>query len=94
MLDHFQLHKSETRQDISFVEFLSMHYDLKTAHEDPVHESELPFQAQYGNQLVFLSDGIDFKAESQITILKKFPSAYLANYEFLYHSSILHPPKA
>jgi hypothetical protein len=97
LVSHYTEHVCEFKDDISFGQFLWMHYNPESDHEDASHHHEkLP---DFHSQTVFVSICFNpFKTwvqvSSGIEILNRlFVSAYENKYFFLFSSDLLNPPQ-
>ncbi|MCX8490400.1 MAG: hypothetical protein ORN54_04970 [Cyclobacteriaceae bacterium] len=93
LLEHFAEHKSQVT-DMSFVDFLMMHYETDVAHDD--HDNQLPFKVP-GHSFTTISMVLP---SLKINLTEAVPSAvlsYMFDYKESFFSSslqaIFQPPK-
>jgi hypothetical protein len=93
LLEHFAEHKEQV-SDLSFVEFLVMHYETDVAHDD--HDNQLPFKVP-GHCFTPLALALPTQ---KIIVFETVPLAtishpfnYTEDYFFSHLKAIFQPPK-
>ena len=97
LVSHFLEHVQEFKDDISFSQYLWMHYNPESDHEDASHHHEkLP---NFHSQTVFFGIcsavfRLWVKESNGIELLGKLPLPIYENkYQFLFSSDLLNPPQ-
>ena len=97
LVQHYTQHVQEFKDDISFMDFLWMHYNPESTHDDASHHHEkLP---NFHTQTAFAGLCTTFykvwaNQSTGIEILGKLPvSIYENKYFFLFSSDLLNPPQ-
>ena len=93
LVEHYTEHKSKV-DDLSFWEFLVMHYETDVAHDD--QDMSLPFKAcnhSFSTQTVVLPVQKLALTESSGKVTLNYPSFYLLHEPQLLAGDIFQPPK-
>lgn len=93
LIQHYNHHKTEHAEAISFVDFLKLHYG-NSAHNQEEDHGDLPFFDSLCACLLFVHS-----VQQQITFTALFTSPLASieltnNYHLLHHEAIFQPPKA
>lgn len=93
LVEHFQEHKTQTN-DMSFVEFLLMHYKTDVAHDDT--DNQLPFKVP-GHSFAAISIGLPVQKINIGDIAPQIILSHTFDYKESFFSSslqaIFQPPK-
>ncbi len=93
MISHFQEHKGKTAGNLTFSEFLVLHFSLASDHHEPSHETELPLHNGVAALFLFtLPAQWYFDASPGELAIKHF-KPFSVSYHFLYASAWFQPPQ-
>jgi hypothetical protein len=95
ILSHFKEHVAESKGNIDFLEFLSLHYSSDSDHREhnpdslPVLDGKI--LATFLNITPAFSEAFSFIEVSEY--IEKMPSNYQNSYNFDFSQNLLHPPR-
>jgi hypothetical protein len=93
LIQHYNHHKTEHAEVISFVDFLALHYGNSTHNKEEDH-GDLPFFDSLCTCLLFVHT-VQQQVYFASTFIVPLVSFELSNnYHLLHHESIFQPPKA
>ncbi|MEQ8685600.1 MAG: hypothetical protein RIE86_09910 [Imperialibacter sp.] len=94
MLAHYEHHKNAFDKDLTFPEFLVLHFSLSSDHSEPSHETELPLHNGVVASFLFtIPQAPDLQASVQEYAVKHF-KPFSINYQFQYTSNWFQPPQS
>jgi hypothetical protein len=97
LIEHFQEHLVEIGDDISFAEFLWMHYNPASDHEDASHHHERLPKLTLGSGFVSICLPV-VQNMLQVNTVTKYlislqPIEYTNGYYYLFFNDVLNPPQ-
>ena len=97
LIEHYQEHLSETNPDISFAEFLWMHYNPASDHNDAIHGHDRLPKISFGSGFIALCAPIIrnlITSLTEVTDLRTLQtSEYKNGYYYLFFVDVLNPPQ-
>jgi hypothetical protein len=97
LVEHFQEHVLESKNQMSFAEFLWMHYNPNSNHENNKHHHEkLPNLSNSNTFVGFIYESITNKISplvSNCNLRNVLLPEYKNGYQFIFSLDLLHPPQ-
>lgn len=91
LLDHFEIHQTESDYSISLLDFLVLHY---FSEHGKSNHCDIPHLHQHGPAMVFIfNEPSSFALEILPEVSKQKNEEYLLQYHFNIESSLLQPPQ-
>lgn len=91
LLDHFEIHQTESKSSISLMDFLVLHY---FSEHGKSNHCDIPHLHQHGPAMVFIfSEPSIFTLENLPEVSSQKNEDYLLQYHFSIESSLLQPPQ-
>lgn len=94
LVAHYQHHINDENEQISFMDFLVLHYGQNSSHKQSENHDDLPLFTNSGAYLAFISTvslNHEFTPVQNGSI--QLNSAYSENYSFVKLTSIFQPPQ-
>lgn len=96
LIEHYKEHRDDPKQSINFIEFLSLHYNPDSSHEDESHHHEqLPNLHAVAITIWTISQAFVYTSLISLVSyeLPESHMAFLNSYHFLFTWDILNPPQ-
>ncbi len=96
LIEHYQVHLNETNKSISFNEFLWMHYNPSSKHENPKHSHEkLPnFDSQNSFHIIQITiEYLNLIKSNFIGFIDNKFIEFFSSYIYLFSLDLFNPPR-